>query len=107
MSFKITLYKRPQLKEVERTLEVRDCDVSLGSLMDILGLVDLVQKENKSKADNLQLVKKFFPIMQEIFSDLTDEDIHKIKLKDFYMIVENAVSIALEQIGGDESEGNV
>ena len=107
MSFKITLYKRPGLKEVEKVLEVRDCDVSLGSLMDILGLVEITQKENRSRAEDLQLVKKFFPIMQEIFSDLDDDAIHKIKLKDFNMIVENAVSIALSQLGGDDSEGNV
>ena len=106
MSFKLTLYKRPQLKEVEKTLEVRDCDISLGSLMDLLGIVDLSQKKERTKAEDLKLIKMFFPIMQEIFSELSDDDIHKIKLKDMQMIIANAVEIALSQVGDSDNEGN-
>lgn len=107
MSFKLTLYKRPQLIEVERTIEVRDCDISLGSLMDLLGIVDLSQKKDRSKAEDLKLIKMFFPIMQEIFSELSDDDIHKVKLKDMQMIIANAVEIALSQVGDSDNEGNV
>ena len=80
---KLNIYKNQ--KEIEKTYEVDNYDLMYGTVEDALEIFD----EIDDLKDNLQIFKviqknrtKLNDLLKDIFPDLTDEELRKIKLKE-------------------------
>lgn len=80
---KLNIYKNQH--EIEKTYEVDNYDLMFGTVEDILSLFD----EIDDYSDNIQIFKaiqknrtKLNDLLKDIFPDLQDDELRKIKLKE-------------------------
>lgn len=80
---KLNIYKNQ--REIEKTYVVDNYDLMYGTVEDILGLFDEIEDVH----DNLQIFSviqknrsKLNDFLKDIFTDLTDEELRRIKLKE-------------------------
>lgn len=81
---KISTYKNQ--KDIEKTFEIEAYDLMYGTVEDLLNILDGVTENGSDEtamfkviSDNKTIIND---LLQDIFPDMTDEDIRKIKLKD-------------------------
>lgn len=71
-------------KEIEKTYEVKEYDLMYGTVEDVLSILD--GAENASEAELLAILKnsrkKINDLILDIFPDMTDVDLRRIKLKE-------------------------
>lgn len=92
---KLNVYKNQ--KEIEKTYEVDGYDIMYGTIEDTLAIFD----EIDDMTDNMKIFKaiqknrsKLNDLIKDIFPDMTDEELRKIKLKElvpFFMGMFNYV----------------
>ena len=80
---KLNIYKNQ--REVEKVYEIDNYDLMYGTVEDILAIFD----EIEDLRDNMQIFKviqknrqKLNDLLQDIFPELTDEELRRIKLKE-------------------------
>lgn len=80
---KLNVYKNQ--REVEKTYEIDNYDIMYGTVEDVLSMFD----EIDDFADNMQIFKviqknrqKLNDLLKDIFPDLTDDELRRIKLKE-------------------------
>ena len=80
---KLNIYKNQ--REVEKVYEVDNYDLMYGTVEDILSIFDEIEDLH----DNMQIFKviqknrmKLNDFLKDIFPDLTDEELRRIKLKE-------------------------
>ena len=80
---KLNVYKNQH--EIEKTYEIDNYDLMYGTVEDILSIFD----EIEDLQDNMQIFNviknnrtKLNDLLKDIFPDLTDEDLRKVKLKE-------------------------
>lgn len=80
---KLNIYKNQ--REIEKTYVVDNYDLMYGTVEDILGLFDEIEDVH----DNLQIFSviqknrsKLNDFLKDIFTELTDEELRRIKLKE-------------------------
>ena len=80
---KLNIYK--DQKTVEKTYEIDNYDLMYGTVEDVLSIFDDIE----DYTDNMQIFKviqknrqKLNDLLQDIFPDLTDEELRRIKLKE-------------------------
>lgn len=80
---KLNIYKNQ--REVEKTYEIDDYDIMYGTVEDVLSMFD----EIDDFADNMQIFRviqknrqKLNDLLKDIFPDLTDDELRRIKLKE-------------------------
>lgn len=80
---KINTYKNQN--EVEKTFEIEAYDLMYGTVEDLLNILDGVT-DGANEATMLKVIRDNKTIvndlLKDIFPDMTDEDLRKIKLKD-------------------------
>lgn len=97
---KLNIYER---NKIIKTYECADYDMSFGILEDLLGLAESIDNE-KEMFKHMGMLR---PFMKEIFVDLTDDEMRKVRVKDVFAMMQNAMAFAVGQLGGDESDPNV
>ena len=72
-------------KHIEKTYEIDHYDIMYGTVEDILAIFD----EIEDLSDNMQIFKviqknraKLNDLLKDIFPDLTDEELRRVKLKE-------------------------
>lgn len=80
---KLNVYKNQ--REIEKTYEIDNYDLMYGTVEDVLSLFDDIE----DYTDNMQIFKviqknrnKLNDLLKDIFPDLTDEELRRIKLKE-------------------------
>lgn len=80
---KLNVYKNQH--EVEKTYEIDNYDLMYGTVEDVLSMFD----EIDDLSDNMQIFRviqknrtKLNDLLKDIFPDITDEELRKIKLKE-------------------------
>lgn len=80
---KLNVYKNQH--EIEKTYEIDNYDLMYGTVEDILSIFD----EIEDLQDNMQIFNviknnrtKLNDLLKDIFPDLTDDDLRKVKLKE-------------------------
>ena len=80
---KLNVYKNQT--EIEKTYEVNNYDLMYGTVEDVLSMFDDIE----DYSDNTQIFKtiqknrhKLNDLLKDIFSDLTDDELRRIKLKE-------------------------
>jgi len=79
----LNIYKNQ--REIEKTYEIDNYDLMYGTVEDVLSVFDDVE----DLSDNMQIFKviqknrqKLTDLLKDIFPDLTDEEVRRIKLKE-------------------------
>lgn len=80
---KLNIYKNQ--RDVEKTYEIDSYDIMYGTVEDMLSMFD----EIEDLSDNMQIFKviqknraKLNDLLKDIFPDLTDDELRRIKLKE-------------------------
>lgn len=80
---KLNIYKNQ--KEIEKTYEVDAYDIMYGTVEDVFEILDGMENM-KTDGEILKLIqqnrKKLNKLLQDIFEELTDEELRKIKIKE-------------------------
>lgn len=80
---KLDVYKNQ--KEIEKTYEVDAYDLMYGTLEDIFEILDDLG-ENSTNIELMRIVSKnrdkLNNLLMDVFPDITDDDLRKVKLKD-------------------------
>lgn len=80
---KLDVYKNQ--KEIEKTYEVDAYDLMYGTLEDIFEILDDLG-ENSTNIELMRIVsknrEKLNDLLKDIFPDITNDDLRKVKLKD-------------------------
>ena len=80
---KLDVYKNQ--KEIEKTYEVDAYDLMYGTLEDIFEILDDLG-ENSTNIELMRIVSKnrdkLNNLLKDVFPDITDDDLRKVKLKD-------------------------
>ena len=79
----LNIYKNQ--REIEKTYEIDNYDLMYGTVEDVLSVFDDVE----DLSDNMQIFKviqknrqKLTDLLKDIFPDLTDDEVRRIKLKE-------------------------
>lgn len=80
---KLNIYKNQ--REIEKTYEIDNYDIMYGTVEDVLSMFDDID----DFTDNMQIFKviqknrqKLNELLKDIFPELTDEELRRIKLKE-------------------------
>lgn len=80
---KLNIYKNQ--KEIEKTYEVDEYDIMYGTVEDVFEILDGMENM-KTDGEILKLIqqnrKKLNKLLQDIFTELTDEELRHIKIKE-------------------------
>lgn len=106
MEMKLNVYKG---REIEKTYTAETYDLMFGTLEDIISIIDLDALNNKEEsAEFVGAVAKvvvkgfdqFKPLLKDIFSGLTDEELRRVKVSEIVPVVINVVKYAFSQSFG-------
>lgn len=86
----LNIYKNQ--REIEKTYEIDNYDLMYGTVEDVLSVFDDVE----DLSDNMQIFKviqknrqKLTDLLKDIFPDLTDDEVRRIKLKELIPLFMN------------------
>lgn len=112
MNLKLNIYKN---RVVEKTYSVDEFDIMFGTVEDIVSLIDFnVFSKNISDADLIKMVMPLIGggfeqvknLLKEIFPELNDEELKRVKIKEIIPLLVNLVSFSLNQISSVGSGKN-
>lgn len=93
---KLNIYSETDKNEVEKTYTADGYDLMLGTTEDILGIID-VDKINDQNELIKMIIKGYHllkPLLKDIFTDLTDEELRRVKFKELIPLFQD-VSAAI------------
>lgn len=100
---KLNVYKNQ--KEIEKTFEVNSYDLMYGTVEDALAIFD----EIDDLTDNMKIFSvvqknrtKLNELIMDIFPDMTEEDLRKIKLKELVPMFMELFMYVRDSFGGSE-----
>lgn len=100
---KLNVYKNQ--KEIEKTYEIDTYDLMYGTVEDILGIFD----EIDDLSDNMKLFSviqknrtKLNDFILDIFPDMTEEDLRRIKLKELVPLFIELFNYVKDSFGNPE-----
>jgi len=100
---KLNVYKNQ--KEIEKTYSIDTYDIMYGTVEDILGIFDEVD----DLTDNMKLFSviqknrtKLNDLLLDIFPDMTEDDLRKIKLKELVPLFIDLFNYVKDSFGNPE-----
>jgi hypothetical protein len=96
VTFKLNVYEG---KTVIKTFECKSYDISFGTLED---LMSIAENPEKNRQQIMSFVK---PMLFDMFPDLTDEYLRKIRAKDVFALIGNAITYAVNEMGSTDAGG--
>lgn len=101
---KLNIYKNQ--REIEKTYTVDNYDLMYGTVEDILGLFDEIEDVH----DNMQIFSviqknrtKLNDFLKDIFTDLTDDELRRIKLKELIPVFMDLFAYVRESFSGSKN----
>lgn len=81
---KLNIYKSDNKNEVEKTYTADTYDLMLGTVEDIMAVVDFDKLDNNMEVGKMVLkaYPQLKPFLKDIFEGLTDEELKHIKVKE-------------------------
>lgn len=105
MQLKLNIYKNS--REIEKTYEAGEFDIMFGTVEDLINLLDMDKLgENASNMDFVSAIVKLVSggkeelkmVLKEIFPEITDEELKRVKLKELVPLIKNVVKFSLGEI---------
>lgn len=101
---KLNIYKNQT--EIEKTYEIDNYDLMYGTVEDILAIFD----EIDDVSDNMQIFRviqknriKLNDLLKDIFPDLTDEELRKVKLKELVPVFIGLFAYVTSTLGAEKN----
>ena len=101
---KLNIYKNQ--KEIEKTYTIDDYDIMYGTVEDILSVFDEIEDLH----DNMQIFKviqknrsKLNDLLQDIFPDLTDDELRRITLKELIPVFMGLFTYVQTSFGAEKN----
>lgn len=101
---KLNIYKNQ--KEIEKTYTIDDYDIMYGTVEDILSVFDEIEDLH----DNMQIFKviqknrsKLNDLLKDIFPDLTDDELRRIKLKELIPVFMGLFTYVQTSFGAEKN----
>jgi hypothetical protein len=103
-TMKINVYKNQ--REIEKTYEIDNYDLMYGTVEDVLSMFDDIE----DYTDNMQIFKviqknrkKLNDLLQDIFPELTDDELRRIKLKELIPVFMGLFAYVQESFGTEKN----
>ena len=86
-TIKLNIYK--ENNEVEKTYTAEGYDLKLGTLEDVLDIIDIEKLNDKAEVTKMALkgMKKIKPLLLDIFPEATSEELNRVKVKELITVV--------------------
>ena len=80
----LNVYKEDNKNEIEKTYTSESYDLMLGTVEDIMQVIDIDKMNNDSEIAKavMKLYPKLKPFMKEVFPGITDEELNRVKVKE-------------------------
>ena len=92
--------------KVVKIYECNDFDASLGVLEDLLALGEMAGKQEEvSKQEEAAILMRLArPLLEEMFPDIKEEHIRRVRMSDITQILIDAGTYAKKEIGQDDEK---
>lgn len=101
---KLNIYK--DQKNIEKTYEIGEYDIMYGTVEDVLSMFDEIEDLH----DNMQIFKviqknrsKLNDLLKDIFPDLTDDELRRIKLKELVPVFMGLFTYVQASFGAEKN----
>lgn len=83
-TIKINVYKKDDKNEIEKTYETETYDLMLGTVEDIMNIIDVDKMNDKMAVANMCIkgYSQIKPFIKDVFVGITDEELKRIKVKE-------------------------
>lgn len=100
---KLNIYKG---KEVVKTYETDDYDLTYGVIEDVIEIIDGKDLENKNDLVNIAIDSFHLlrPLLKEVFDGLTDDELRTVKVRELIVVIVELIKASisnLKKITGD------
>lgn len=97
---KLNIYKADNKNEIEKTFTAEGYDLMLGTLQDIMAIIDIDKIKDGNETELAKMAVRGFnqvaPILRDVFPGVTSEELRRTKTKE---LVPLFVALAKEAIG--------
>lgn len=85
-TLKLNIYKADNKNEIEKTYEAEGYDLMLGTVTDIMSIIDMDKLNAGNETELAKMALKGFgqisPILRDVFPGLTEEELRRVKTKE-------------------------
>ena len=81
---KLNIYKEGNKKEVEKTYEADTYELMLGTVEDLMAIIDVDKMNDKMEITKMVMsgFNQLKPLIKDIFAGITDEELKRVKVKE-------------------------
>lgn len=96
----LNIYKNDNKNEVEKTYTVEGYDLMLGTVEDVLQVIDIEKLNDKQEITKMALkcMKKIKPLLVDIFPGVTDEELNRVKVKELIEVIIDVCAATAETL---------
>lgn len=90
----------PETKLIEKQFKTETVDIMFGTIEDIIEIVDIDKLDNNLEYAKIILVamKKLKPLLKDIFTGLTDEDLRNTKITELVPLFKDIIKYMMSEI---------
>lgn len=94
---KLNIYKG---KEVVKTYEVDNYDLTYGVIEDVIEIIDGKDLENKNDLINVAIDSFHLlrPLLKEVFDGLTDDELRTVKIRELIVIIVELIKASVANL---------
>ncbi len=87
-TIELKIYKADNKNEVEKIHKVDSYDLMLGTIEDILGVVEVDKLNDKMAVANMVLkgYSQLKPFLKDVFPEVTDDELKRVKAKELVLV---------------------
>ena len=107
MELNLTVYKKGT-REVEKVYTSDTCFVQLGTLEDILNVIDIdnIDDDVKLIKSLVKSIKYLKPLLKDVFDGVSDAELKRTNSIELVALLKNIVLMAIQMIMGISDEKN-
>lgn len=99
-TIELNIYKKENKKEIEKTYRVEGYDLMMGTVEDLMDIIDLEKIHDDQEVAKM-IMKAYAqvkPLLHDIFPELTEEEIRRIKVPELVPVFMQIGKAALESM---------
>lgn len=100
MELKLNIYDEKNKKVVAKTHTASSYELMLGTVEDIMNVIDIDKMDNQ--VELVKMVTKGYkqlkPLLFDIFPELTEAELHRVKVKELIPLFADVINCILEDL---------
>lgn len=99
-TIKLNIYKADNKAEIEKTYSVEGFNIMLGTVEDILDVIDVDKLDDKKEITRMVVkgYKKIKPLLFDIFPGVTEEELRRTKISELITVMVDAAEAATQSL---------